>query len=145
MAIIAFTGVACGGGDGPSSPVQPSPIPSPGPTSPAPPLQPTFSSIRTQVLDARCITCHSGVGRVPDGGLRLEAAVAYQQLVNAQSEGKPSAVRVVPGDPNASYLIHKLEGRFDIVGARMPLGDAPLAQADIDVIRTWISQGAANN
>jgi hypothetical protein len=42
--------------------------------------------------------------------------------VNAQSTGKPAAVRVVPGDPNGSYLIHKLEGRSDIIGSRMPVG-----------------------
>ena len=51
----------------------------------------------------------------------------------------------MPGDANGSYLIHKLEGRSDIVGSRMPLGGPFLAQADIDVIRTWIAQGAPNN
>jgi hypothetical protein len=65
--------------------------------------------------------------------------------VNAHSTGKPAAVRVVPGDPGGSYLIHKLEGRSDIVGDRMPFGGPSLAQTDIDVIRTWIAQGAPND
>jgi len=65
--------------------------------------------------------------------------------VNAQSTGKRSAVRVVPGDPHGSYLIHKLEGRSDIIDSRMPLGGPFLTQTDIDVIRTWIAQGAPNN
>ncbi len=143
--------MACGGGgDGTPSPVQPSPVASPAPTptptpTPAPALQPTFSSINTQVLQVWCIGCHSGVGRPPDGGLRLDANAAYGELVNAQSAGKPSAVRVVPRDPSGSYLIQKLEGRSDIIGDRMPFGGQPLAQSDIDVIRAWISQGAPNN
>ena len=147
--------MACGGGGGGTpSPVQPSPVPSasPSPTptptpapTPAPALQPTFSSINTQILQVWCIGCHSGVGRPPDGGLRLDANAAYGELVNARSIGKPSAVRVVPGDPNGSYLIHKLEGRSDIVGDRMPFGGPSLALTDIDVMRTWIAQGAPNN
>jgi hypothetical protein len=112
---------------------------------PATPLQPTFSSIRTQIFQTWCVGCHAGIGRVPDGGLRLDADAAYGALVNAPSTGKPAAVRVVPGDPNGSYLIHKLEGRSDIVGSRMPDGGPFLVQTDIDVIRTWIVQGAPNN
>ena len=133
-------------------PIQPSPIPSPTPMptptptpAPTPALQPTFSSIRTQILQVWCVGCHSGAGRVPDGGLRLDANVAYNELVNAQSAGKPGAVRVVPGDPNGSYLIQKLEGRSDIIGSRMPVGGPFLPQTDIEVIRSWIAQGAPNN
>ena len=36
-------------------------------------------------------------------------------------------------------------GRPDIIGSRMPVGGPFLAQTDIDVIRTWIAQGAPNN
>ena len=108
-------------------------------------MQPTFSSIRTQVFQVWCSACHTTAGRAPEAGLSLDANVAYQSLVNVQSVGKPGAIRVVPGDPNASYLIHKLEGRSDIAGSRMPLGGPFVPQADIDVIRTWIAQGAANN
>jgi mono/diheme cytochrome c family protein len=108
-------------------------------------LQPTFSNIRTQVFQVWCGACHTSAGRAPEAGLSLDAAAAYQSLVNVASNGKPGAVRVVPGDPASSYLIHKLEGRSDIAGERMPLGGPFLAQSDIDVIRTWISQGAANN
>lgn len=108
---------------------------------PTPP--PTFSSIRTQIFEIWCVACHSGVGRA--GDLRLDANAAYDELVNARSVGKPGAVRVIPGDPNDSYLIHKLEGRSDIIGGRMPMGGPFLPQTDIDMIRTWIAQGAPNN
>jgi mono/diheme cytochrome c family protein len=98
-----------------------------------------------QIFQNWCAACHSGLGRPPDGDLRLDANAPYDGLVNARSVGKPGAVRVIPGDPNGSYLIHKLEGRSDISGTRMPAGGPFLSQADIDVIRAWIAQGAPNN
>jgi hypothetical protein len=55
-------------------------------------------------------------------------------------------VRVIPGDPENSYLIHKLEGRPDIVGARMPLPSGPyLSDGQMRIIRRWIEIGAPNN
>ena len=146
MAIGALTCMGCGGGGASETPnpVQPSPVPSPAPAPPAS-LQPTFSSIRTQIFQNWCAACHSGLGRPPDGGIRLDANAPYDGLVNAPSAGKPGAVRVIPGDPNGSYLIQKLEGRSDINGTRMPAGGPFLAQTDIDVIRAWIAQGAPNN
>ncbi|MHC5109467.1 MAG: hypothetical protein ACYTHJ_06275 [Planctomycetota bacterium] len=51
---------------------------------------------------------------------------------------------VVPGDPDSSYLIQKLEGTAAI-GALMPLGNNPLSDETIELIRTWISEGAADN
>ena len=80
-----------------------------------------------------------------DGGLRLDGNAAYDALVNARSVGKSGAIRVIPGDPNGSYLVHKLEGRSDIAGSRMPFGGPFLAETDMNVIRTWITQGAPNN
>ena len=52
---------------------------------------------------------------------------------------------MAPGDPDASYLIHKLEGRAGITGDRMPQGGPFLSSADIAVIRSWIQAGAQNN
>jgi hypothetical protein len=98
-----------------------------------------------QVFQVWCSACHSGVGRPPDGGIRLDANTPYGELVNAPSVGKPAAIRVVPGNPDGSYLVHKLEGRSDIVGSRMPFGGPVLPQADVDVIRRWIADGASNN
>ena len=51
---------------------------------------------------------------------------------------------VVPGDPDASYVIHKLEGT-GICGMRMPRGRAALSSEQIGTIRTWIAEGARNN
>jgi len=53
---------------------------------------------------------------------------------------------VIPGDADNSYIIHKLEGRSDIIGVRMPRGNGPyLSDGQILVIKRWIANGAPNN
>ena len=71
--------------------------------------------------------------------------MAYANLVNVASRGKPSAIRVAPGEPDSSYLVHKLEGGPAIAGQRMPLNGPYLTAGQIAVIRRWIDEGAANN
>jgi hypothetical protein len=105
----------------------------------SPPLQATFTSIQDQVLTPICTACH--VGATAPQGLRLDSANSYALLVGVASQENPALQRVAPGDPNNSYLIKKLEGTAS-VGGRMPLGGTPLSQADIDVIRQWITDGA---
>lgn len=103
------------------------------------PLVPTIESIQANVFDAFCISCHDGA--TAPLGLRLDAANSYALLVGVPSVEVPSVQRVRSGNPNASYLIQKLEGTAP-VGGRMPLGGTPLPQADIDVVRQWIADGA---
>jgi hypothetical protein len=122
-------------------------------TGPTPDLQPTFSSIQTNIFNMTdssgrlaCIQCHSDAGRTPSGNLVLLEGRSYQQLVGRGSTGKPGATLVIPGDAENSYLIHKLEGRADIVGQRMPRGNGPfLTEGQTLVIRQWIKDGAPNN
>lgn len=121
-------------------------------TGPTPNLQPTFSSIQREIFDTTdasgrqaCTNCHTDAGRAPSGGLNLRAGASYNALVGAASRGKPGAVRVIPGDPANSYLIHKLEGRADIAGTRMPRGNTVLTDGQILVIRRWIERGARND
>ncbi len=117
---------------------------------PTPDLEPTFASIQNDIFQTtdsagrtRCLNCHTSTGRNPSGGLNLNPDVAYQQLVNAASTGKPGAVRVIPGDPDSSYLVHKLEGATDIVGRRMPLNSPTfLTDGQVKIIRRWIAIGA---
>ena len=52
---------------------------------------------------------------------------------------------VVPGDPDASYVVRKLEGTPGICGLRMPRLRTPLTAGEIATIRTWIAEGARNN
>ena len=109
-----------------------------------PPLEASFSSIQANVFTPTCATagCHQGAG-APQG-LRLEDAVSYAMLVNVASSEDPGVLRVAPGNPDASYLVQKIEGTAS-VGAQMPLNAAPLPQATIDVIRQWITEGAVDD
>ena len=102
-------------------------------------LQPTFDSIQTNVLTPICTTCHAGAAAPL--GLRLDEEAAYAMLVGAPSVEAPALLRVAPGDPDASYLIQKIEGTA-AVGARMPLNGPPLGSETIAVIRQWIADGA---
>lgn len=119
---------------------------------PTPNLTPTFSSIQRDIFEARdasgraaCTECHNAtLSRF--NGLDLSSAVAHANLVNVASRGKPGAIRVIPGDPENSYLIHKLEGRAEIAGQRMPRGTGPfLTPGQMAILRRWIAQGAAND
>jgi hypothetical protein len=120
---------------------------------PTPNLEPTFASIQSQVFETAdsagrtaCTNCHTNVGRNPSGGLNLTHDLAYDQLVNVPSRNKPGAIRVVPGDPENSYLIHKVEGRPGIVGNRMPNNGPPfLSSGQILILRRWIEIGAPRN
>ena len=120
---------------------------------PTPNLEPTFASVQSEVFEktdsagrAACTTCHSSTGRNPSGGMDLNHAVAYENLVGAAARGKPGATRVVPGDPDGSYLIQKLEGAAGIGGRRMPNNGPPyLTDGQILIVRRWIALGAPRN
>jgi hypothetical protein len=123
-------------------------------TGPTPDLAPTFTSIQREIFTstdsagrAACTSCHTTAGgRVPPAGMDLGSANAHAQLVNVASNVKAGAIRVIPGDPENSYLIHKLEGRAGIVGQRMPRGTGPfLTDGQMRVIKRWIELGALNN
>jgi hypothetical protein len=87
--------------------------------------------------------------------LDLRPAAAYSQLVNAPAEARAGAFRVKPGDPEASFLIDKLEGTLGGgEGKKMPIDDqtgvpldpSPLPPDYIDtVLKPWIMQGAPKN
>ena len=121
-------------------------------TGPTPNLVPTFSSIQSEIFSnsdssgrAACTQCHTAVGRLFNG-LDLSPQVSYSNLVGVASRGKVGAIRVIPGDPENSYLIHKLEGRPGIVGVRMPMIGPPyLTDGQVLVIKRWIELGARND
>ena len=120
---------------------------------PTPNLEPTFSSVQSQIFETTdvagrqaCVNCHTNVGRNPSGGMNLAHAVAYDQIVNVPSTRKPGAIRVIPGNPERSYLVHKIEGLPDIVGLRMPFSGPPfLTDGQILILKRWIELGAPRN
>jgi hypothetical protein len=90
--------------------------------------------------------CHAGAS--PALGMNLSAGQAYANIVDVASTQVPGLDRIEPGDPDNSYLIHKVQGTQASVGGsgqRMPRGGTPLSQETIDRIRLWVTQGAQDN
>jgi len=84
------------------------------------------------LLESRCYDCHRG-GKTK-GDLRLDQRDA------ALAGGENDGPAIVPGDPEASALIFRV-GPHAGVDVMPPRGD-PLAEEKVDVLRTWIAEGA---
>lgn len=149
IAIAVLVLAGCGAGNGDGLDQNGNPLGSPasggggsgGTLPPVSGLQPTLASIQANVFSIDCAVpgCHGGAGA--QQGLRLDPGFAYGNLVNVASPRDPNLIRVIPGDPDDSFIIHKLEGT-QTLGDRMPDGGPYLPQSTIDVIRQWIASGA---
>lgn len=105
-------------------------------------IEPTLASIQSHVFGAVCTNCHVPTGPAAFMPLDSEDA-SYRNLVGVPSLEQPLLDRVEPGDPEGSYLVHKIEGRPSILGDRMPPSpESALTAEQIGVIREWISKGA---
>lgn len=93
----------------------------------------SFSRDIAPILKDNCNGCHIA-GRQASGNFRMDSLA---QLLRGGDSGAVIADRA-PGD---SLLVQKLEGT---AGLRMPAGGRPpLAAAQIELISTWIREGAA--
>lgn len=110
----------------------------------------TWESVQT-IFTASCnfSTCHGGMaGSLTLIGTPTEARAALL----APSFEVPRLRRVAPGDPAASYLMTKLEGRMSdvaecrampaVCGVSMPQGEALLSAEQRATVRAWIAAGA---
>jgi hypothetical protein len=70
----------------------------------------------------------------------LSPSAFYESTVGTPSREKPGLLRVHPGKPDSSYLVHKIEGRSSIEMAAMPLAGDTLSEDEVSTIRTWIEQ-----
>jgi hypothetical protein len=104
------------------------------------------------IWDARCRGpgCHElprdTKGPSPGGGLLLYED-AYDNIVDVFATGANRRL-VVPGDPDGSYIVNKLDGSFDDPdvngsGVRMPLAMPELPAEELELIRRWIEEGAS--
>lgn len=59
---------------------------------------------------------------------------SVSSLVDVQSL-ETRLIRVVPGDPDACYVVRKLEGRTGIVRSRMPQGGPFLSDTAMAIVR----------
>jgi uncharacterized membrane protein len=99
----------------------------------------SFSADVQPILQARCADCHEpGQAGNEASGLRLDT---YDDLMSGTRYGPV----VVPGDSLNSVLIMLVEGRAD-PSIKMPHGDArPPTHGEIETLKAWVEQGAANN
>lgn len=108
------------------------------PSEPVAPGGVTRVSFQRDVLpifEARCIECH-GPDKVK-GSLRMDT-VAHL------FDGDPEWLTIVPGKPDESLLVERIELPADDPDAMPPKGDR-LTPAQIGTIRTWIEEGATDD
>jgi len=107
----------------------------------------TLSSIQANIFNTHCALsgCHIGGSSSLPGSLDLREGQTYSNVVGVSSVEQPALRRVDPGNPDDSYLVHKIQGAPGIKGSRMPFGRPALSQEQIDLIRQWITEGAADN
>lgn len=108
---------------------------------------PTFMKDVYPILMANCTgRCHGTGGAA---GLDLSSsATAIMNLVSKASTQCAMDQRVIPNQPDKSYLIWKLDGMAPMgacyKGERMPKGGM-LSAADMATVRAWIADGAQSN
>ncbi len=84
------------------------------------------------ILAAKCIKCH-GSGKASGG-------IAFNTRDRALAAAESGSPAIVPGEPKESELLKRVSSTDDSV--RMPPEGKPLSAAEIDVLRSWIAEGA---
>jgi hypothetical protein len=138
VALVALPG--CGGGG----------------TTSTPPATYSFTTDVMPIFQTSCAFsgCHGSMG-APAAGMDLgaDAAQVYDNLVNVTSTEYPAMVRIKPGDPANSYLLHRVDDDANTLPdctsvactELMPQDGLPLAATDLATIRGWISEGAPSD
>ena len=115
-----------------------------------------FSTEVLPIFTQHCWTCHPDMGGLDLGArdgiqvdgtaahLDLGANMAFSNLVNVTSTNHAPDLRVVPGDPMASVLWHKVS-QSPTYGLTMPPNGTFLTDEELRTIRDWIEQGAYDN
>jgi len=89
------------------------------------------------VFTKKCLNCHNTEDESPSN-LYLDS---FEELMKGDSRHGPV---VTPKKGEESVLIMKLRGTTTY-GKQMPRGKKPLDDETIEMISTWIDQGAKNN
>ena len=84
------------------------------------------------ILNENCVTCHGGVKR------EAELSLLFREEAIEPAESGRRAI--VPGDPGRSELLRRV--RHSDEEERMPLGEPPLTDHEIGLLKEWIAAGA---
>jgi hypothetical protein len=113
----------------------------------------TWSYISPAIIQPNCATasCHSRAAAVAGldlseadiglKGLKDQKLPAGRPMQPMYPDGQPARPLLTPGNPDQSRIMNMLRG----IGANRMPPDRPLAEADIDLIETWILKGAKND
>ena len=123
----------------------------------------SFASEVLPIFVASCSfgSCH-GAAKGDNHGVFLgakssanDASAIRASLVDKPSTQSPSTPYVTPTDPARSYLYRKLTGDLCGIaecgsdgaacGRMMPRGGEKLDEASLEIVRTWIAQGASDD
>ncbi len=88
------------------------------------------------ILSEKCFTCHGPDAAERQGGFRLD------QPESAQSEADSGSIPIVPGHPERSELIARIQSEDESL--RMPPEEMgkPLSASEIELLNKWIQSGA---
>lgn len=101
--------------------------------------QVSYSQEVIPILQKHCLECH--VPEMP-GHLASGLDMSTHELLMKGTKFGPV---IKPGNSLSSTLVLLVEGRAD-PSIKMPHGDRPaLSATEVNVLRQWIDQGAANN
>jgi hypothetical protein len=103
-----------------------------------------YAQVQT-FFNRHCVSCHPAV----NPSLDLRPGRSYADIVGKPALEAPGMVRVVAGDPDASFLYLKVNGFPELgdipaIGTRMPPMAPRLPESEIRILRDWIAQGAKN-
>jgi len=106
---------------------------------------PSFAQDIQPIFTAKCASagCHNVISA--SANLVLVEGEAYTNLVDVDSKQESSLKRVKASDSENSYLVIKIEGTQTNGTQRMPIGGSPLSENEIQLIISWIDEGAKNN
>lgn len=103
----------------------------------------TYADIQA-IWDTKCVmACHTPGGSASTNGPILGADVSHANIVDKQAVTVALPL-ITPGDPDASYLWHKINGTQTDVGgggSKMPIG-LGLDEPTLAMIEQWIVDGA---
>lgn len=93
------------------------------------------------IWDRKCGGCHLDGSDL--GDVNLDDA--YESLVDISASDLPTMLLVSPGEPEESYLWHKLDDTHrDIGGSGLAMPkNGSLTSAQLDLVFDWIVDGAA--
>ncbi len=90
------------------------------------------------ILSDRCYACHGPDEKARESGLRLDMEASAFAPIDSLDE----RYAIVPGKPDQSVLIQRVESLDPEMVMPPPASNLELAPYEIEILRRWIKQGA---